>query len=86
MAMAAELAALVVDDKRLELLAPPETGMVVWRPVVVDATEKLHASLPPGSTSLTTLPSGRWLRNVAASPNLEISALGTAMKEGLQAV
>lgn len=86
MAMAAELAALVAGDERLELLAPPETGVVVWRPLDAELTETVHASLPPGSTTLTTLSSGRWLRNVAANPNLDIAALGTAVKVGLQEV
>lgn len=75
MAMADELATFVADDDRLELLAAPETGGVVWRPVQHDATEALHAALPEGSTSMTTLPSGRWLRNVSANPNLDVGAL-----------
>ena len=31
MGMASKLAALVADNERLELLAPRETGVVVWR-------------------------------------------------------
>ena len=83
MAMAIELAVLVAGDERLELLAPPETGLVVWRPVNAEATERLHAALPPGSTSLTTLPSGRWLRNVAANPNFDIEAFTVALRSAL---
>lgn len=83
MAMAGELAAWIADDDRLELLTPPETGVVVWRAVKPDATEKLHAALPPGSTSLTTLSNGCWLRNVAANPNFDVRRFTTALNEAL---
>ena len=86
MTMAADLAAFVTDDERLELLAPSETGVVVWRVVEPDATEKLHAMLPLGSTSLTTLSSGRWLRNVAANPNFDLRAFTSALKDALHSV
>ena len=86
MMMAADLAAFIADDKRLQLLAPPETGVVVWRMVEADATERLHAVLPPGSTSMTALSSGRWLRNVAANPNFDLSAFTSALKDALHSV
>ncbi|MEX1250054.1 MAG: pyridoxal-dependent decarboxylase [Hyphomonas sp.] len=83
MAMASEFSAFISADKRLELLALPETGLVVWRPVDTEATDRLHAALPPGSTSLTSLPSGRWLRNVAANPSLDLGAFTTAANAAL---
>ncbi len=86
MDIADELATLVSNDERLELLAPPETGIVVWRMIETDLTERLHAALPPGSTSLTTLPSGRWLRNVAANPNFDITAFATILGDALNLV
>lgn len=85
MTMADELAAFLANDRRLELLSPPQTGVVVWRAIETEATEKLHAALPHGSTSLTTLPSGRWLRNVAANPNVDMAALTIALNATLHA-
>lgn len=84
MAMADELAAWIASDERLELLAPPETGVVVWRAVRPDATERLHAALPPGSTSMTTLGNDRWLRNVAANPNFDVKNFTMAVNVALQ--
>lgn len=85
MTMADQLAEFVVSDERLELLASPKTGVVVWRPVDAAAAERLHAALPDRSTSLTTLASGRWLRNVAANPNFDvvqfIAAIDAALTE-----
>jgi L-2,4-diaminobutyrate decarboxylase len=86
MGMADELATLVSNDERLELLSPPATGVVVWRMVELEATERLHAALPIGSTSMTTLSSGRWLRNVAANPNMDIAAFETALGDALNSV
>lgn len=84
MDLADELAALIERDERLELLARPETGVVVWRPADGVSTDRLHAALPTGSTSATTLSSGKWLRNVAANPNFDTAfftdTLETAMK------
>ena len=74
MGMAEELASRIAGDNRLELLARPDTGVVVWRAIGADA-ERLHALLRPGSSSLTTVAGSRWLRNVAANPNLDVEAL-----------
>lgn len=84
MTAADQVAALVHAHNRLELLAAPETGVVVWRPADTSQTERLHALLPAGSTSLTTLPSGRWMRNVAANPNLDVDAFERAMRIALR--
>jgi L-2,4-diaminobutyrate decarboxylase len=86
MSMADELAALIAADERLELLAPPRTGVVVWRAIKIEMTEKLYAALPSGSTSLTTLSDGRWLRNVAANPNFDIGAFAAALSDALHAL
>lgn len=82
-AMASALANLISDDERLELLAPPETGVVVWRAAKIETTLKLHAALPLGSTSLMTVRDGRWLRNVAANPNFDTEAFAVALKNAL---
>ena len=86
MAMAAELATAIANDDRLELLAPPETGVVVWRATEDGMTERLHSALPQGSTSSTALTSGRWLRNVFANPNLDVTAFCEALNGALSSL
>jgi L-2,4-diaminobutyrate decarboxylase len=46
MGMAEQLASRIAGDNRLELLAQPDTGVVVWRAIGADA-ERLHALLRP---------------------------------------
>ena len=86
MAVASELATLVSSYEHLELLAAPQTGVVVWRPKRDDLTEQLFAEMPSGSCSLTNLDSGRWMRNVVANPNFEISTFAAALDEALRAI
>lgn len=83
MAAASELASLILSHDQLELLAMPQTGVVVWRPKRTDLTEPLFAAMPQGSCSVTNLGGERWLRNVAANPNFELDAFATAMKVAL---
>jgi L-2,4-diaminobutyrate decarboxylase len=84
MEMSERLTLFIKADDRLELLAPPQTGVVVWRPVDGRTAEQLHASLPPGSASLTTLAGVNWLRSVAANPNLDVEMLLDAITRGLE--
>ncbi|GAA0754905.1 glutamate/tyrosine decarboxylase-like PLP-dependent enzyme [Erythromicrobium ramosum] len=84
MAAASELASLILSHDQLELLAMPQTGVVVWRPKRTDLTEPLFAAMPPGSCSVTNLGGERWLRNVAANPNFELDAFATAMEVALR--
>ena len=83
MAAAGDLASSISSHDQLELLAMPQTGVLVWRPRRTDLTERLFAAMPPGSCSLTNLGGERWLRNVAANPNFELDAFVTAMDEAL---
>ncbi len=82
MSAAEALADFVDADRRLILLARPETGIVIWRPVTGDV-EHLYDSLPTGIASLTTIASERWFRNVAANPLVDvirvIEAIGVAL-------
>jgi L-2,4-diaminobutyrate decarboxylase len=84
MLSAADFAEFIDTRNLLELLAMPETGIVVWRPRDHTKIQMLHSALPAGSTSLTTLPSGRWLRNVAANPNLELGRFKKEVSAALQ--
>lgn len=86
MAVANKLAGLISSRPYLELLAPPQTAVVVWRPTRNDLTEQLFALMPPGSCSLTAINGEWWMRNVAANPNFEIGTFGTAMDEALAAL
>lgn len=83
MAMSERLAASVEADERLELLAQPQTGVVVWRPTGDGTAEQLHALLPPGSASLTTLGGERWIRNVAANPSLDFEQFLDAVERAI---
>lgn len=80
MERAGRLAHAIGRDERLEKLGPPETGVVVWRPRS-GLTDVLHAALPSGSTSLTMIAGERWLRNVAANPNLDVERLIDAIDQ-----
>jgi L-2,4-diaminobutyrate decarboxylase len=75
MRLADQFADFVGNDPRLELLAPPQTGIVVWRPRDRALARALHDRLPPGSTSLTAIGGEPWLRNVSANPNADIDVL-----------
>lgn len=67
MRLAAQLADRVTREERLELLMPPTTGVVVWRPVGVDV-EEVAQRLQRAFVSITDLRGERWFRSVAANP------------------
>ncbi len=74
MEMAERLAEFVAQDADLELLARPETGVVNWRPRVVERMDEFYGRLPEGSTSRTVIAEEPWFRNVAANPNFNVGA------------
>lgn len=78
-------AQFVRDDARLELLAPPQTAIVAWRPRDTTAFERIRQALPPGSTSTTTLGGEPWFRNVAANPNADVELIAQAVRRALEA-
>lgn len=86
MTVADQLAAFIDADDRLELLSKPQTGIVVWRPKSADQAENLLAALPPGSTSITALADGKWLRNVAANPGVDLNLFQTAISGALERI
>lgn len=71
---ASDFADRIAGNSGLELWARPVTGVVAWRSRTIPA-DILQARLPAGSTSLTVLNGEKWLRNVAANPNVDIAAL-----------
>ncbi len=74
MEMAERLADFVAQDADLELLARPETGVVNWRPRVVERIDAFYGLLPEGSTSRTVIAGEPWFRNVAANPNFNVES------------
>lgn len=85
MSAAEALADFVDEDRRLMLLVRPETGIVIWRPVMCDV-ECLDARLPTGVASLTTIAGQRWFRNVAANPQVDVSRVIDIIGAGLDQV
>lgn len=81
--LAERFAQFVRDDARLELLAPPQTAIVAWRPRQAASFERVRQALPPGSTSTTTLGGEPWFRNVAANPDADVQLLADAVRRAL---
>ncbi len=67
MTIAAELAARVADDDRLELFRPPTTGVVLWRPRG-RSLERVRGELRRSFVSIAEVNGERWFRSVAANP------------------
>ncbi|MGH9130784.1 MAG: pyridoxal phosphate-dependent decarboxylase family protein [Acidimicrobiales bacterium] len=68
MDLAVQLDAMVVSDGNLERLAPPATGIVLWRPKRVEAPA-VRDQLRATSVSLGLHQGEQWLRCVFANPN-----------------
>ena len=83
MAMSERFAAFVAADQRLELLAPPETGVVVWRPRSKSVGD-VAAALPAGLASRTTVAGDAWLRCVAANPVADVHAIIAAVRRAIE--
>lgn len=79
---AEEFAVFVDRCDDLELFQYPLTGVVNWRPVK-RSVESMFSALPSGSTSMTNLGNKKWLRNVAANPNLDVGAFMHSVKSVL---
>ena len=69
-------------DARLELFEPPETGVVVWRPVGREM-ETFRNALPSDLVSQTTIAGEAWFRCVAANPVLNIEAAIQSIQHAL---
>jgi L-2,4-diaminobutyrate decarboxylase len=71
------------QDQRFELLAPPVTAIVVWRPSNPSLLEQVIRRLPLEAASTTTVRAQRWLRCVAANPNVDIDQILSAINRAL---
>ncbi|MFZ6742796.1 pyridoxal phosphate-dependent decarboxylase family protein [Undibacterium sp. JH2W] len=84
MELANRFADFVANDSRIELLCPPQTGIVVWRPYDIESINRLYDRLPVGSTSQTTIGGQRWLRNVASNPNADVDTIINSVLQALE--
>lgn len=82
MVAADDFAAFVDDHPSLEVLAPPETGVIVWR-ARTKSTDQMLAELPNGLASRTMIAGEPWLRCVAANPVVDIEAVKAAIRRVL---
>ncbi len=62
------LAKEIEGHRDLVLYAPPQTGVLVWRPKNRSKFAEVESQLPLGFASSVTLGDEPWLRNVAANP------------------
>jgi L-2,4-diaminobutyrate decarboxylase len=81
MGHARRLADAVLATPALELLAPPHTGVIVWRPRDTATLGAAFDALPQGSTSRIMIHGENWFRNVAANPNVDIDRLIAGIKD-----
>lgn len=78
MAAAETLADRLSGNSQWQVFAPPETGVILFRPANRDSESAL-ARLPSGLASTTRIGNETWLRCVAANPNVDIAAVTDAV-------
>jgi glutamate/tyrosine decarboxylase-like PLP-dependent enzyme len=71
MSYAARLAQAIEASARLQLFAPPETGVIVFRPRRKPVAA-LASKLGPATASIVSIHEQMWLRCVAANPLLDV--------------
>ncbi len=81
MALAERFARHIAADPKFELWAPPETGVIAWRPRGEDVAD-LRASLARQGyfVSQTKLNGEEWLRSVAIHPKIDVDAIYEAVR------
>ena len=57
------------------IFAKPTSGVILWRPRAPYSADEIFLRLPAGSASLATISGKKWIRHVAANPNMEIDLL-----------
>ena len=57
------------------IFAKPTSGVILWRPKDTYSADEIFLRLPAGSASLATISGEKWIRHVAANPNMEIDLL-----------
>jgi L-2,4-diaminobutyrate decarboxylase len=74
MAAAESFADWVEAQPSLALFARPQTGVILWKPAD-RPLEALFERLPAGLASTTSVKGERWIRNVSANPQVDVSAV-----------
>ena len=82
MAAADRLAETLSANPGWQVFAPPETGLVLFRPAHGDCG-RVFARLPDGLASTTRIGKETWLRCVAANPNADIDAVTDSVLKAL---
>ena len=82
MAIAHQLSDFLKAEPRIELLAEPHAGIVVFRPTSIAVADFLK-HLPTGLFSSCVLKDERWLRSVAANPLADIDKIIQALRQAL---
>ncbi|MBO69049.1 MAG: aspartate aminotransferase family protein [Acidiferrobacteraceae bacterium] len=67
-------------ESSIELLAPPKTGVTVFRIPNLDM-QKFHKTLPVGMLSLCVIENEYWLRSVAANPLADEQSILKAIRQ-----
>ena len=57
------------------IFAKPTSGVILWRPNAPHSADEIFFRLPAGSASLATISGEKWIRHVAANPNMKIDLL-----------
>jgi len=57
------------------VFAKPTSGVILWQPNAPYSADEIFSRLPAGSASLATISGEKWIRHVAANPNMEIDLL-----------
>ena len=84
MQLAEQFSQFAASEPRLELLNPPQTGVVVWRAVDATQFDTVYGKLPAGAHSTTKIAGERWFRSVAANPNADIAVLIDCVKTAIK--
>ena len=66
------------------VFSPPVSGVILWRPKAQYSADEIFSRLPLGSASLTTVNDEKWVRHVAANPNMQIDLLCSKITEALE--
>lgn len=81
MSLAERFADLVSQDPEFELWAPPETGVVAWRPTSGEVSDlRLRLADRGIYVSQTKLNNEDWLRSVAIHPGVDVDAVYQASR------
>ena len=57
------------------IFAKPTSGVILWQPNAPYSADEIFLRLPAGSASLATISGEKWIRHVAANPNMKIDLL-----------